>query len=64
MRALLRLYSGSINTVMFDTGSSVLDVLWQCMAQSIAVDIGLPGIVCDFGQVKQKALYLGSFKAL
>eukprot|EP00802_Teleaulax_amphioxeia_P011055 Tamp_11085.p1 GENE.Tamp_11085~~Tamp_11085.p1 ORF type:complete len:525 (-),score=133.37 Tamp_11085:383-1957(-) len=42
--------------VIFDTGSSVFGVFSQCMAQSVASDIGLPGIQCDFGQVSDKAL--------
>lgn len=42
--------------VIFDTGSSVFGVFSQCMAQSIAADIGLPGIQCDFGQVSDDKL--------
>lgn len=42
--------------VIFDTGSSVFGVFSQCMAQSVAADIGLPGIQCDFGQVSDKSL--------
>ena len=31
-------------------------VFSQCMAQSVAADIGLPSIQCDFGQISDKAL--------
>ena len=31
-------------------------VFSQCMASSVAADIGLPGIQCDFGQVSDKSL--------
>lgn len=37
--------------VIFDTGSSVFGVFSKCMPESVAADIGLPGIQCVFGQV-------------
>jgi hypothetical protein len=36
--------------VIFDTGSSVFGVFSKCMPESVAADIGLPGIQCVFGQ--------------
>mmetsp|Transcript_44370 Transcript_44370/g.111080 ORF Transcript_44370/g.111080 Transcript_44370/m.111080 type:complete len:509 (+) Transcript_44370:11-1537(+) len=41
--------------VIFDTGSSVFGVFSRCMPESVAADIGLPGIQCVFGQESESA---------